>query len=392
MSKLEDLKTKLTRKQRILILILAAVLLLGLLSATVLRSEVIHLARRATYSQNDEPFSHNAQTSSLFLGMDNNLLICTQSQLQLISPGGTARLKESISMTSPALNTAGKFAVVYDVGGQQLCLVAGEKLLYNNTFPDETIILSATVNDSGWMAVTTREDGYKAVVTVYNDVFEPVMSIRLSSRYISDSVVTPDCHGVYLISPGQEAGAFENTLLYYSLTAKDDPILQISLGSNAILSVKSDGKCWLLGDKALFVLDSRGSIKTTYDYNGQYLKAGTLNGDDFALLLLSLSSSGNSGTLVSVDEEGEELGTLDISGQILAVAARSHNVAALTTSAILNTDRKMETYVSTPNQHGIRSIVLYADGGGALIGSSTAQLYYPTGQRISNSHEEETTE
>ena len=392
MSKIDDLKNKLTRKRRIAILILVAVILLGTLSATVFREQAGHIIRRTTYSQNDEPFAHNAQTSSLFLGMDSNLLICTQSQLQLVSPNGTAHVKETISMTSPALNAAGKYAVAYDVGGQQLCLVSGEKLLYENTYPAETSILCATVNDSGWMAVTTREDGYKAVVTVFNDVYEPVMSIRLSSRYITDAVVTPDCHGVYLISPGQAAGAFENTLLYYSLTSKDDPVLVISLGSNAILSVKSDGKCWLLGDKALLVLDSSGAITATYDYNGQYLKAGTLNGDGFALLLLSLSSTGSSGTMVSVSDVGMELGSIDLTGQVLAIAARSHSVAALTTSAILNTDRKMETYVSAPNQQGIRSIVLYADGGGALIGSSTAQLYYPTGERIQNTNEEETTE
>ena len=393
MSKIEDLKNKLNRKQRILIFVLIAAVLLASLSVTVLRNELIHIVRRASYSQtNEEPFPHNAQTSSIFLGLDNNLLICTQSQLQVLSPKGTPQVKESISMGSPALNTAGKYAVLYDVGGQQLCLVSGDNLAYKNTYPDEVSILCATVNDRGWMAVTTREDGYKAVVTVYNDIYEPVLSIRLSSRYVTDAVVTPDCRGVYLISPGQEGGTFENTLLYYSLKSEDDPILQVSLGSNVILSVKSAKQCWLLGDKSLMALDSSGAILFTYDYGGLYLKAGSLCGKDFALLLLSRTVSGSDGTLLSIDSLGQEAGRLEIDGQILAIAARQHSVAALTTATILSMDYRMEDYNSNPNQQGIRTIALYADGSSALIGSSTAQLYYPTGQRIQNTNEEETTE
>lgn len=51
--------------------------------------------------------------------------------------------------------------------------------------------------------MTSKASGYKGVVTVYNRDFESVLTIRLSSRYISDAVVTPDSRGVYLISPGQ---------------------------------------------------------------------------------------------------------------------------------------------------------------------------------------------
>ena len=388
MSKLQTLKTSLTRRQRVILLIIAAVILFGLLAATVFRDNATTALRRLTYAEGKDDFSHNAQFNSLFLGVDDNLLVCTQTQIQVFSPTGTVDLKESVNMTSPALNTAGEYTVVYDVGGQQLKVIQGEKLVNKLELPAEESLICATVNDKGWVAVTSKVSGYKAVVTVYNPSFESVLAIRLSSRYISDAVVTPDCRGVYLISPGQAGGAFENTLLYYTFSSREEPTKTLSLGSNVVLSILSIGKCWILGDQSLLILDSSGVITASYDYEGQYLKMGSLQGDDFAALLLSRSSSGSAGTLVTVDDNGKEYGRLTLEGQTSALAAQGHDVAVLTTGEIITADRKLNKYRSEPNQRGIRNIALYEDGSVALVSSATVSLYFPSGPKIVNEEAE----
>lgn len=388
MSKLQTLKTSLTRRQRVILLIIAAVILFGLLAATVFRDNATTALRRLTYAEGKDDFSHNAQFNSLFLGVDDNLLVCTQTQIQVFSPTGTVDLKESVNMTSPALNTAGEYTVVYDVGGQQLKVIQGEKLVNKLELPAEESLICATVNDKGWVAVTSKVSGYKAVVTVYNPSFESVLAIRLSSRYISDAVVTPDCRGVYLISPGQAGGAFENTLLYYTFSSREEPTKTLSLGSNVVLSILSSGKCWILGDQSLLILDSSGVITASYDYDGQYLKMGSLQGDDFAALLLSRSSSGSAGTLVTVDDNGKEYGRLTLEGQTSALAAQGHDVAVLTTGEIITADRKLNKYRSEPNQRGIRNIALYEDGSVALVSSATVSLYFPSGPKIVNEEAE----
>lgn len=376
-NKLQTFQASLTKKQRVLLLVAVAAVVLGLLTATVFRSNVASVLRWMTYSQADDNFAHNAQSSSLFLGMGDNLLICTKTQIQLFSPTGTLRMKESVEMKSPALNASGDYAVVYDVGGRELRLVGDETILHSLTLPAEETFLCATVNEKGWVAVTTKVSGYKGVVTVYNRDFEPVLTIRLSSRYISDAVVTPDCRGVYLISPGQAGGAFENTLLYYTFSSREEPTRTISLGSNVVLSIRSAGRCWILGDKSLVILDSSGVITATYDYQDRYLKMGTLQGDGFATLFLSRSSSGSSGTLVTVGADGEPYGQLELEGQAQALAAQGRDVALLTTGEIIAADRKLERYTTSPNQQGIRNVAVYEDGTVALINSAAVSLYFP---------------
>lgn len=387
-------QTKLTRKQRVGLLIAAVVVLLGLLTATVFRSNVASFFRWVAYSQSDTSFSHNAQASSLFLGMGDDLLIATQSQIQVVSPTGTAKLKQSVSMTSPALNASGDYAVVYDVGGKELKVVKGDTLLHELTLPDEESILCATVNEKGWVAVTSKASGYKGVVTVYNRDFESVLTIRLSSRYISDAVVTPDSRGVYLISPGQADGAFENTLLYYTISSREEPTRTISLGSNVVLSIRSAGRCWIIGDESLMILDSSGVITASYDYKDQYLKMGSLQGDNYAALYLSPSSSGSTGTLVTVGSDGRAYGELALDGQTLAMAAQGKTIAVLTTNAIYTTDRNLTSYTTSPNQRGIRNLAVYADGSVALVNSAAVSLYFSSSGTTTDAKqpEEDTTQ
>ncbi len=389
-NKLQEMQSSMTKKQRVLLLVIAVVVVLGLLTATVFRSNAASFLRWIVYSQREEDFAHNAQSNSLFLGMGDDLLICTQTQIQLVSPTGTAQLKETVAMSSPALNASGDYAVVYDIGGQELRLIGNGALLQTLTLSEEESILCATVNEKGWVAVTSKSSGYKAVVTVYNKDFESVLTIRLSSRYISDAVVTPDCRGVYLISPGQAEGAFENTLLYYTISSREEPTRTISLGSNVVLSIRSAGRCWILGDRSLLILDSSGVITASYDYQDQYLKMGTLQGDGFATLLLSPSSSGSTGTLVTVGTDGKPYGQLELEGQAMALAAQGHDIALLTTGDIITADRKLNNYTTSPNQRGIRNLAVYEDGSVALINSAAVSLYFPSsGTKVDPNAEEE---
>ena len=377
MSRIQKFQLSLSRKQRLILFLVILAVVACLLTATVFRESVLSQFRHLTYSQRND-FPHNAQANSLFIGKGNELLVCTQSQVQLFTPAGATTVKETVSMEAPALNVAGKYAVVYDVGGKQLLLLEGDKLLQKLELPGEDTLLCATVNEKGWVAVTSKEGGYKGVVTVYNPAFEAVLAIRLSSRYVSDAVVTPDCRGVYVVSPGQQDGAFQNTLLYYTFSSREEPTQSVSLGANVVLSIRSGSKCWILGDKCLMILDSSCVITASYEYDEEYLKMGSLQGDDYAALFLSLSDSGSGGRLVTVDDEGQPYAELPLEGQMVAMAAQKENIAVLTTGDIVTTTRRLEQYTSEPNQRGVRNVAILEDGTVALITSAAVSLYFPS--------------
>lgn len=159
-----------------------------------------------------------------------------------------------------------------------------------------------------------------------------------------------------------------------------------------VLSIRSAGRCWILGDKSLVILDSSGVITATYDYQDRYLKMGTLQGDGFATLFLSRSSSGSTGTLVTVGADGDPYGQLELEGQTLSLAAQGRDVALLTTGEIIVADRNLDGYTTSPNQQGIRNVAVYEDGTVALINSAAVSLYFPfNGTDVKPQAEEEAT-
>lgn len=379
----QRLAEKMTLRQRLLALLFAFLLLLALvLSVTVKDRLGLTLFQRfLTYDnqKNSITFSHGARSENLFANLNYHLLVCSDSLLQLYSPTGEALFKTAITFTNPALSSNGKQAVVYDAGGQSFYVIEKNKIAHSITLPDEQYILSATINQDGWIAVTTKMSGVKGVVTVYNSSFDTVAVINRSTSYLTDALVTPDNRGLYILSPGQSAGIFESRLLYYDLRQQSqEPKTQISLGNNVVLSMQTgSNRCWVLGENELFVLLSSGELSAKYPYGGKYLKRANLDGNDFATLFLSDSPSGNAGTLVTVDAEGVELNRMDLEEQVLALSSSGRRVAVLTSARLLLLNKDLSETYRADQLQGAQNLVLYPDGSLALITDELVRLHIP---------------
>jgi len=379
---LKKFREKLSLRQRFMLLLLLLGLIVFIIAGFTVKDRLgLSLFTRWFTYDNEESsitFSHGSRSQNLFANLDYTLLSCSDSLLQLFSPTGETLLKEPVSFASPALSSNGKQAVLFDAGGQSLDVISKEKVVYTLNLPAGQYILSATINQNGWMAVTTKEEGYKGVVTVYNNSYDPVVSIRLSSSYLVDAVVTPDCKGVYILSPGQSAGIFESRLLYFDLDQAEEPKSQIPLGNNVVLSMKSaNNRCWVLSENELFILSSGGELLNKFPFDGKYLKRGSLGGNDFAALLLSNSPSGNSGTLYTIDAEGASLGSVDLQEQVLAMSTAGRYIAILTPSSLHIYTKDLTEIHSTEHVQGVQNLVLYSDGSLALISNELVQLYVP---------------
>ncbi len=330
----------------------------------------------------EQSFEHNNQRLGVFVGHERKLIVCSETQIQVFSPTGENYLTENVTMTSPTVSTAKGGFVAYDAGGRELRVVKDDKVALALTLETGKTILSASLNDAGWLAVTTKEDGYKGVVTVYNEDKEPKakMTIRLSSRYLTDAVITPDCTGVYAVSPGQKDGAFESSLLYFSIPnpTTDTPIAQVSLGNSIVLNTRcTNNTCWVLGENWLSFLSNKGELSEQYDYNGRYLKKGSLQGDGFAALLLSNSQSSSSGTLCTVNRKGEEIAQVDISEPVTTLAASGNYVAILTSNHLYLYNKDLELLSESSDVLGYSSIVLFEDGSMNLVSDKKVNLYLP---------------
>lgn len=382
----EEPKKKPNLLLRLLAFLVTLALMLGAVALVVYRDELNFDALKRYFTYRSLEKSDTGQTDSFpydsggrggYTDLGGDLLVWSGTGARIYSPGGVEFLSEPLLLNQPVANAGGGAAVVYDAGGYTLRVYAKRAEVFALDTEVGSEILSARLNAAGRLTVTTRAQSYKGVVTVYDANFQPQVSFRLSSRFVMDGLLSDDGKTVTILTTGQENGVFDCALAFYQ-TEGEAPFATLSLGSNMVLDLRRQGdKLWVVGENGLTVVGPEGTILSQYDYDSRYLKGFSLDGDGFATLLLGKYRTGSGTTLVSVDENGEELAAREWTDQVLDLTAAGRYTAVLTAGGLTIYTKDLEVYAALDNTGGARSVVLRSDGTAFLAGSETARLFIP---------------
>lgn len=378
---------------RFLAFLVTLALMMGALSLVLFRDKLNMdaLKRYITYrsitrnSQGQaQSFSYNGTPSDSFARLDGSLLVADDTGTRLYSPSGNLLSEEAIDLSSPVIDSSGRYAVVYDVGGHSLRLYSSSGSILQ--LENEGKLLSARVNPSGWLAVTHQESGHKGAVTIYDGQQKKRMRFNISSRFVMDAVVSEDNSSVAVVSMGQMDNAFSSFLSFYALDPSLEagthlnsaPVSEVSLGNSVSLALQTYGNSLhVLGDNSLTICSNQGKILAQYDYSNRYLKEFSMDGRNFTALLLGKYRAGSSADLVVVDESGEAAHTLSLNEQVLALAAAGRYLGVLTADRLDIYTQDLTLYSTLEGTSGARRLLLREDGSALLIGD-TAFLYLPT--------------
>ncbi len=375
---------------RLLAFLLTLALVLGAVALVVYRDRVSFdaLRRKLTYrslersdSGQAERFPHDGSTKDSFVAVGDKLLVSCETGIRLYSGSGIQYAATQADLKSPITQSAGHYALVYDVGGRSLyvCQDKGAEILPLDEVPGD--ILAARINPSGYLAVTTRASGYKGAVTVYSSSLAPALQFNLSSSFVTDALVSADNKTLAAVTMGQGESGFQSTLALYALSRTADqtePDVACPLGGSVVLDlVESAAGYWALGDLSLTLADHSGALVNTYDYGGRYLKEFSLGGDNFAALLLGKYRAGSISELVVVDETGAPAATLAVNEQVLSLSASGRYLAVLTADRLDIYTAGLAPYASLTGTNGARKVLMRPDGTALLMDSTAARLYIP---------------
>ena len=371
---------------RLLAFLVTLALLLGAVAAVVYRDRLnfdsirrwfVYRSLEKSDSGQTESFQYDSAGKGGYSRAGDDLLVWSTAGVRLYSSGGVEYLNESLTLNRPVADTCGSAALIYDTGGNVLHTYEDRSTSFVLNTEQGHEILSARMGPGGSFAVTTRESGYKGVVTVYSSGGHPVVGIRISTRFVTDGLLSDDGKTVAVLTVGQNEDVFESGLDLYALDG-DVPFASYSLGNNAILDLRADGSAfWALGESSLSVARADGSAAVHYDYAGRYLKDYALEGDGFSALLLGKYRAGSGAALVTVGADGQELASLDLEDQVLDLDASGRYVAVLTAAGLTLYTKDLQLYDALENTMGARSVVLRSDGTAFLVGGETARLYIP---------------
>ena len=368
-----------------LILIACAIFLVAnrdKLSMDAVKRYFAYHSLERTDSGRAESFDYSPSATDVFAAVGNDLLVCSTGGVRLYSGGGVCYVEETMVLEQPAIEVCGETAAVWSVGGDTVYLYR-DRERYGVLNDLNGSILSVRLNSSGWLAVTTRSSGYKAVVAVYNSELTRLMDFRLSDSFVNDAVVTDDCNSLAVTSLGQQSASFESTLSLYDISSRQEsgveydliPSMSASLGNNVILDLNGDSAVWCIGDTGISVLQD-SSIET-WSYQEQHLKNYAFS-EEFAAVLVGKYRAGSQAELYTIDSQGTPSVGRVISEQVLSLSACGKYVAVLTADRLDIYTQSLDRYATLEGTSGAQKVLMRDDGTALLIGSSTAHLYVPS--------------
>ena len=328
-----------------------------------------------------ESFSYSGSSTDVFAAVGDDLLVCSEGGIRLYSGSGVCYVEELVILENPAVDVCGNMAAVYSVGGNVVYLYR-DRTQWDVLSDLDGALLSVQFNSSGWLAVTSRESGYKAVVTIYDDELNKLMAFRLNDIFATDAVVTEDCKSLAVVSIGQDGTTFESTLSFYDLLTGQDsgvyyeqtPATEFSLGNNVITELHINDSIWCVGDSGVSVWD--GNSVGSWSCQGQFLKGYSFS-ENFTAMLVGKYRAGNQAELYTVDRKGSPSVARVITDQVLSLSAAGRYVAVLTVDQLDIYTQDLDLYARLEGTDGARKVLLREDGTALLVGNGTAHLYVP---------------
>ena len=379
-------KKRFTLLRRLLAFLITAVLVLGALAAVIYRDKLNLDALRRWFSYYSvqtsqmgltEPFTHGGGDQLELACLENGYLFASTAGAHFYSSGGVELGSQVTHLEKPVLSTATGYGVVYDAGGDSLFLFSGKHDPFVYTPQNSSGILSARVNNNGWLAVTALHDHYRGGVTVLDAEHQPVITLNFSSAFVTDAILSPDGRTVAVVTISQTDGAFQSTVHFYS-TSGTEPFETVTLDGFTVLDMDFDsGGLWLLGESSLVTLTAKGQDPAEYRFDPTFLKGYTLDGDGFAALLLGKYRAGSAREVVTVGHDAQVIARQTLNAQVLSMTAAGRYLALLSGQEMITYTSDLTPYSTLSDPQRARYAALHNDGSALLADTQEAWLYIP---------------
>ena len=293
-------------------------------------------------------------------------------------------------MSAPALECAGQWAAAYDVGGNEILVVNREGQVLEMETGEDELIISVSLSEDGYLAVTAEKKNYKGCVSVYDLTGELLFAFNSSQRFVVDACSFAGGQKLAAVTLGQENSVFVSNVVLYDLKEKGEQTTADGSGveipsyadydiSNGLLLeiLERDGSLLSVTDSCLNQTDGQGENQWTYSYQGNYLREYDLGGDGFTALLLNRYRSGSVGRLVTVGEDGAELASLDVNEEVVGVSAAGRYLAVLYTDQLVIYTPELETYATLVGTGSAVDVLQRPDGSALLLSADSAKVFLP---------------
>lgn len=308
--------------------------------------------------------------NAVFARAGKGIAAANEVVTRLYSETGKTLCSTAQSYPAPLLIASDGHAAVWAEAGTELTLLHGDGSSHKLTFPEG--IISAALNDDGWIAVLAGESGHRGSVNVFRPDGSNAYRVYLGSSYPIAVAILPGSDRLAILA----LTGTGTRVLFYDVSSESVAAEWESAGCCGFaLHCLSDGRLLLLTEDAAYFLGSDGRELGKFSYADRVLKACLTEGA-CPMLLLGSYGGGSTAQLCRLNSDGTLRDSMTVAGDVLQLSASGDYLAIRCSDRLEIYDRE-QLLASMTEAAGICAAFVREDGSAILLSGSGAGVFAP---------------
>jgi len=265
----------------------------------------------------------------------NGLAVAGNQSVTVFTATGRQTVSQSISYKNPIAVGAGKYLLVYELGGTQYSIYNSYTQLHMGK--SELPILGAAVSDSGSFVLISRAESTTCTVSLYSDRFKLLRRYHRTG-FVMDASLDGEGKMLAMLISSAEGGKFATRLELCDTRDSDGEGIQVtSLGDSLGLSCcfTKHGINVLCEDGYRFVEPDEGVVQQIAFSSGTLLSC-TVN-RDYSAFCLEKDPLSNQKQIIVFDKRGKMLYNEVVEDRVVWVAVADETLFYFTSEEICRT-------------------------------------------------------
>ncbi len=255
-------------------------------------------------AQGSWPVSVDGEDVRAISPIGNNAVVLTDTASIYYNESGGETLRRTHAFSKPILDTAGRYVLIAEQGGNRYRLETRFDIISELT--SVNTIYNVAVSEKGDIAlITDSSQSHVSEVTVFSKKGEQHYQWLSSEWLVMDVCFSSDGNRLAAVSCRSTNGAMESAIMIFDLHGdQEQPVTYIDREMlYAKVNVFNNGMVTAIGDRSVRVVNPSGSLDQTISYNGEELIGFALN-NGVAVVTRSRGSQ-DGGRLIMLSTSGD---------------------------------------------------------------------------------------
>ncbi|MBR3942655.1 MAG: hypothetical protein IKJ55_04820 [Clostridia bacterium] len=296
--------------------------------------------------------------------LDNQLIVANSKGIMCYDGDGEYDWDCAVKTASPFMEIAEETIVLADTGNSEIHILQDGKV--KKTIRESHDVAGIAVNQNSYVAVVTKEPGYKSVVKVYNKSGKCVYQWFSGHIYVTAVALSQNDNYMVVSGINPEAKDMATSLYFFDLS-KEKPLGEAQIkDALAFKIIYANKEAYVLTEKGLYRYTKDGKRTDTYDFEGRRLNVFCMkNQDEMAIALSRTDASGvtlSGSEIVVFDDELDVESSTDTDFMVSTIDCNDGFVAAAGLNKVMVLRNNGSVMTTGTLKNDCETICLFEDG------------------------------